>query len=61
MLFSSLLLCFPFLSCVVMSTVFLALNYGGAVFSGQDGAQLDPTEVSPSDDATMVESEANME
>ncbi|WZY86577.1 hypothetical protein YC2023_032961 [Brassica napus] len=28
---------------------------------GQDGAQLDPTEVSPSDDATMVEPEANLE
>ncbi|WZZ82080.1 hypothetical protein YC2023_102652 [Brassica napus] len=27
----------------------------------QDGAQLDPTEVSPSDDATMVEPEANFE
>ncbi|KAF2590779.1 hypothetical protein F2Q70_00041066 [Brassica cretica] len=31
------------------------------VHLGQDGAQLDPTEVSPSDDATMVESEANLE
>ncbi|CAN7016283.1 unnamed protein product, partial [Brassica rapa subsp. trilocularis] len=28
---------------------------------GQDAAQLDPTEVSPSDDATMVEPEANLE
>lgn len=27
----------------------------------QDDAQLDPTEVSPSDDATMVEPEANLE
>ncbi|WZZ20637.1 hypothetical protein YC2023_122024 [Brassica napus] len=34
-------------------------NQDESLYPGQDGAQLDPTKVSPSDEATMVEPEAN--